>query len=102
MSVRDIGVEEGDDYLNLKIDGEGLSDKYVHNHLTLLGTMLRVAASFKVPWIARVPKLNKPKVALFSTDYARLRSDDELARFLRAAHAEGEAVHALYAAAAFT
>ena len=64
--------------------------------------MLRVAASFKVPWIARVPKLNKPKVALFSTDYGWLRNDDELARFLRAAHAEGEAVYVLYATAAYT
>ena len=31
MRAGHIGVEEGDDYLNLKIDGEGLSDKYVHD-----------------------------------------------------------------------
>ena len=82
MCVRDVGVEDGDDYLNLKIDGEGLADKYVHNHMTLLGTMLRAAAGFKVPWISKVPKFNKPKVALFSRDYQWLRNDDEIRRFL--------------------
>jgi hypothetical protein len=59
MCVRDIGVEEGDDYLNLKIDGDGLSDKYSTIPSRCSGTMLRVAASFKVPRIARLPKLNE-------------------------------------------
>jgi integrase len=102
MRVQNIGVEDGDDYLNAKIDGEGLSDKYVHNHVTLLGTMMRAAASFNVPWITKVPKFNKPKIALFSTDYQWLRNDDEVRRFLVAARAEGESVFVLYALAIFT
>lgn len=100
--LRDIGVEEGDDYVNLKIDEQGLSEKYVHNHLTLLGTMLRAAAGFRVPWLHKVPKFNKPRLSLFSTDYAWLRTDDEVARFLRAARAEGEMVFMVYATAVYT
>ena len=102
MCVRDIGVEDGDDYLNVKIDDEGLSDKYVHNHITLLGTMMRAAESFKVPWILKVPKFNKPKIALFSTDYQWLRNDEEIQRFLRAARDEGEQVFIFYAMAVYT
>lgn len=102
MKIRDIGVEDGDDYVNMKIDDDGLSDKYVNNHLTLLTTMLNVAASFKVPWLVKVPKFNKPKVALFSTDFQWLRNHDELRRFLHAAGDEDEHVSVFYMLAVFT
>ena len=72
------------------------------NHLTLLGTLLRAAAAFKVPWILRVPKFNKPKIALFSRDYQWLRNDDEIRRFLNAAREEGEHFFTFYAVAIFT
>jgi Phage integrase, N-terminal SAM-like domain len=68
MRLRDVGVEDVDGYVNDKIDGEELSDKTVSNHVILLGTMLRLATTFKVPWLATVPKFRKPKVALFSRD----------------------------------
>jgi hypothetical protein len=80
--VRDLGVEEGDGYVNVKIDDEELSDKTVNNHVTLLTTMLRTATTFKVPWLLAVPKLRKPKVALFGRDFQWLRTDDEVRRFL--------------------
>ncbi len=99
MRVMDVGVEDGDDYINEK---DELSPKTVSNHLTLLKTMLNVAASFKVPWLIRVPKLRKPKVSLFSTDYQYLRTNEEIERFLRAARAEGEYVFVLYAVAIYT
>lgn len=51
--LRDVGVEEVDAYVNDKIDGEELSDKTVSNHVVLLGTMLRTATTFQVPWLAR-------------------------------------------------
>jgi hypothetical protein len=89
MLVREVGVEDGDDYVGLKMDDEGLSDKYVHNHLTLFGTMLRAAAAFKVPWLLSVPKFNKPKISLFSTDYQWLRTLDEIRRFLIASGGNG-------------
>ena len=98
--LRDIGVEDGDDYL---ADHDHLSEKTLANHITLLVSMLRMATTFKVPWVLSVPKFNKPKVALFSHDYHWLRSDDEIRRFLAAARAEeGEHVFVLYAMAIYT
>jgi integrase len=102
LKLRDFGVEEVDSYVNLKIDDEELSDNTVSNHVTLLGTMLRAAVSFRVPWILHVPRFKKPRVALFGTDYQWLRSDDEIRRFLAAAQAEDEHVFVFYAVAIFT
>jgi integrase len=102
LQLRDFGVEDVDSYVNLKVDDEGLSDKTVSNHVTLLGTMLRAAASFRVPWILHVPRFKKPRVALFGTDYQWLRTDEEVRRFLDAARAEDEHVFVFYAVAIFT
>lgn len=102
MKLRDVGVEEVDSYVNVKIDDAELSEKTVNNHVTLLATMLRLATTFKVPWLAHVPKFKKPKVALFSRDYHWLRSDDEVRRFLAAARVEDEHVFVFYATAIYT
>jgi integrase len=77
-----------------------LHRKTVANHLTLLGSLLRLAVELE--WMPRAPRIRKPRVRLVSQDFAYLRSDDEIARFLRAAHAEGEVVHVLYATAVYT
>ncbi len=77
-----------------------LNRKTVANHLTLLGSLLRLAVELE--WMPRAPRVRKPKVRLISQDFAYLRTDDEIARFLRAAREEGEAVHALYATAIYT
>jgi hypothetical protein len=90
MRLRDVGVEEVDAYVNGKIDDEELSDKTVSNHVTLLATMLRLATTFKVPWLAHAPRFRKPKVSRFSRDFQWLRTDDEIGRFLRAARDEVE------------
>jgi integrase len=102
MRVRDVGVEDVDTYVTEKLDGEELSDKTVANHVTLLGTMLRMASTFKVPWLPNVPRFRKPKVALFGRDYQWLRSDDEVRRFLSAASEEDEYVAVLYGLAIYT
>lgn len=102
MNVRDLGVEDVDAYVTEKIDGEELSDKTVANHVTLLGTMLRTATTFKVPWLLAVPRFRKPKVALFRRDYQWLRSDDEVRRFLAAAVAEDEYVVVLFSLAIYS
>jgi len=39
------------------------------SHITQLITMLRLAASLKVPWLVRVPRIGKPKARLCSRDY---------------------------------
>jgi integrase len=97
--LRDIGVEDGDDYVN---EREHLSEKTLANHITLLTTMLNAATSFKTPWLLKVPKFNKPKVSLFSRDFRYLRTEEEIRRFLTAARDEGEQVFVLYAAAIYT
>jgi integrase len=102
MKLRALGVEDVDVYANEKIDDEELSEKYVSNQLTLLGTMLRLATTFKVPWLVHVPKFKKPKVSLFSRDYQWLRNDEEIRRFLNAAREEGDLVSTFYATAIFT
>jgi integrase len=102
MRVRDVGVEEVDRYVNEKIDGEGLSDKTVSNHVTLLGTLLRLATTFKAPWLTNVPRFRKPKVSLFGRDFQWLRTDDEVRRFLGAAQKEDEHVFVFYATAIYT
>jgi integrase len=97
--LRDIGVEDGDDYL---LDRDHLSEKTLANHITLLITMMRTATTFKVPWLLNVPKFNKPKIALFSRDYHWLRSDEEIRRFLASARDDGEHVFVLFAMAIYT
>jgi integrase len=97
MKLADIGVETVDRYLAEK---KGLSKKTVNNHLTLLITQLNLAHELR--WIHRAPRIKKPKIRLFDTDYDYLRTADEIRRFLDAAEREGELVHACYSTATFT
>ena len=83
-----------------------LSEKTVANILTLLISMLRYAEEKN--WIIKAPKIRKPKIVLFDTDYRYLRSESEIRRFLDAARLEaapvraGAHVHALFATAVYT
>ncbi len=97
--LREIGVEDADAYID---EHDDLSPKTLANHITLLITMLNYAASFREPWILRVPPFKKPKIAALGRNYAYLRTDEEKDRFLRAAKEEGDAVYMLYLAAAST
>ncbi|MSP62545.1 MAG: site-specific integrase [Myxococcales bacterium] len=97
IKLRAFGVERVDAFITAKA---ALDKKTVHNFLTLLISMLRVAA--ELGWLSFVPPIKKPQVRLFSRDYQYLRTDDELRRFLGAARDEGELVFATYATAAYT
>jgi integrase len=77
-----------------------LTKKTTANHLTLLGAMLNVAK--EIGWLAVVPRIRKPKVRIFSADFSYLRTDEEIRRFLVAAHEEDAKVFAFYAAAVYT
>ena len=77
-----------------------LAAKTVHNHVTLLLTMLNCAVD--LGWLKQAPKVRKPRVHLFSKDYRYLRDDDEVRRLLAAARDEGADTHALYATAIYT
>jgi integrase len=97
--VRNIGVEDADDYVDSRDD---IEPKTIANHLTLLIAMLNYAAALKVPWIHRVPNFKKPKVIVLGRDYRYLRNTDEIERFLQAAREEGEMVFILCLVAIYT
>jgi integrase len=77
-----------------------LNAKTVANHLTLLGSLLRLAVELE--WMPRLPRIKKPKVRLINQDFSFLRTEDEIERFLRTAREKGEYVYVLYAPALFT
>jgi len=65
-----------------------LDPKTLSNHLTLLGSMFRVAVDLN--WMTQVPRIRKPCVRTLNADFSYLRTDDEIRRFLQAARAQGE------------
>ncbi len=92
-----VNVERSDTFM---AERTHLSPKTVRNHVTLLLTMLGCAVD--LDWLMRVPRVRKPKVRLFATDYRYLRDDEEVRRFLVAAEDDRHDVHALYAMAICT
>jgi integrase len=99
LSLRDIGIEDWDTYVN---ERDYLEEKTIDNHRALLAAMLNLATQFKVPWLLTVPRFPRMKIVIASTDYRWLRSEEAVARFLYAARNEGEAVDALYSTALYT
>lgn len=97
VQLRRLGVEQVDAFV---VSHQHLDKKTVHNHLTLLISMLNLA--HELGWIERVPKIKKPKVRIFDADFRYLRTDDEVKRFLAAARDEGDVVFTLYATAVYT
>jgi integrase len=99
MKLRNIGIEDADDYVDARDD---LEPKTIANHLTLLISMFNYAAELSVPWVYRVPPFKRPKVVALARDYRYLRNEDEVRRFLGAAREEGELVFILYLTAVRT
>jgi integrase len=97
MKLKDIGRAETDRY---QIEKQKLDRKTVANHLTLLVAVLNLAVD--LGWLVKPPRIKKPKLRLFNTDYRYLRTKEELSRFLIAALEEGELVAAMYATAVYT
>lgn len=97
LKLREIGVARVDDFVLARAQ---LDKKTIANHLTLLISMMNVAVD--LGWLAKGPKIKKPRVPLFTRDFHYLRTDDEVRRFLDAAFGEGEVVGALYSAAVYT
>ncbi len=96
LELPQIGVEMTDQFL---IDKEGeISPKYLHNVLTLFGTMLKHAVRMR--WLAQVPIIDKPR--LDEQDYNWLRTREEIRRLLVAAAEEEPGVMEMYATALYT
>jgi integrase len=97
LRLRDLNVRHADRYA---VEHPDLDAKTIHNHLTLLTSMLKLAV--ELGWLVKVPTIRKPRIRLFDSDYSWLRTDDELRRFLVAAQGEGELVFTLYCTAVHT
>ncbi|MBK7074433.1 MAG: site-specific integrase [Myxococcales bacterium] len=97
LRLRDLNVRHADRYA---VEHTDLDAKTIHNHLTLLTSMLKLAV--ELGWLVKVPTIRKPRIRLFDSDYSWLRTDDELRRFLVAAQGEGELVFSLYCTAVHT
>ncbi len=70
--LHEIGVAQIDRFI---VERSHLNKKTVANHLTLLGAMLNAAKD--IGWLALVPRIRKPKVRIFSSDFSYLRTDEE-------------------------
>lgn len=90
-----IGVQHVDRYCRGR---RHLSSKTIHNHLTLLISMLNLAVD--LGWLVAVPRIRKPK--LLEEDYLWLRSNEEIRRFLDAAREEAPGIFELYATAVYS
>jgi hypothetical protein len=91
------GVKAVDEFIVSRMH---LDKKTVLNIVTLLGSMLNVAVEFG--WLAKMPKIRRPKVRLFNKDFRFLRTDDEVRRFLASSRDEGECVYTMYTTAVYT
>ncbi len=92
--------EVGEAVDQFKVKRAHLNKKTLHNHITLLISMLRVA--HEKNWLSKVPRIRKPKIRLFEKDFHYLRSDKEIHRFLSAAKMHCERTYVLYATAVYT
>jgi len=97
MALDAITVEHIDRFA---LERQVLDPKTRANHLTLFGSMLRVAVDLR--WLDRVPRIRKPRIRFIASDFSYLRTDEEIRRFLAAAHDEGDDVSMLYATAIYT
>lgn len=77
-----------------------LDRKTVHNHLTLLVSMLNMAVDLR--WLAEAPRIRKPSISFLPTDFHYLRTQEEIERFLSAARRLSSRHFVLYAAATYT
>jgi len=92
-----IGVKEIDAF---KASKAHLHPNTLHHILTLFISLLRVAVELN--WLRVMPVVKKPRIKLFSKDFYYLKTDEEIARLLRAAREEGEMEFALYTTAVTT
>lgn len=82
------------------LEREHLSKKTLHNHLTLFISMLNQAQA--LGWLSKVPRIQKPKVQLFSQEFRYFKTADEIQRFLQAAKDESDKAFFLYATAIYS
>lgn len=96
VALRSFNVHHADQYRTHRAN---LNPKTIHNHLTLMISILKVSHDLK--WLQDVPRIKKPKL-IKETDFYYLRNEEEVRHFLNCAKSEGEIVFVMYATAIFT
>jgi integrase len=95
LRVADLSVQRVDAYQRGR---RHLSAHTVHNHLTLLISMLNCAV--ELHWLVAVPRIRKPKIV--EEDYLWIRTTENIRKFLTVAQQEPPGVMELYATAVYT
>jgi integrase len=95
LKVADLSVQRVDAYQRGR---RHLAPHTVHNHLTLLISMLNCAV--ELHWLVAVPRIRKPKIV--EEDYLWIRTTESIRKFLAAAQQEPPGVMELYATAVYT
>lgn len=97
MSLRTIDSEQCERF---KAERARLKPKTLHNLLTLLVSMLRLAVD--LGWLDSVPRVRKPKIVLTAASFKYFKSPEEVRRFLAAAREVSELAFMMYAVSIFT
>ncbi len=97
LILRDIGARELD---ALRKRMKSLRPKTQHNIFTLLITLLKLAIELK--WLREAPKVKKPQVRLFSSNYAFIRSKEDIHHLLATAMTADIELYDLYSTAIHT
>ncbi|MCP4604390.1 MAG: site-specific integrase [Proteobacteria bacterium] len=95
MKISDISPVTVNEFVTTR---SHLNKKTVHNHLTLLISMLN-AARDDLGWLVKVPKIRKPKVPKVNPNYRYLRTEEEIIRFLLTAKNTDDMAYMLYVTA---
>lgn len=96
VPLRNFSVHHADQYRSHRAN---LNPKTIHNHLTLMISILKVSHDLK--WLQDVPRIKKPKL-IKENDFYYLRNEEEVHHLLDCAKNEGEIVLVMYATAIFT
>ena len=83
-----------------KLEKSHLKPKTIHNHLTLLISILRYAREYS--WRRKVPKIRKPKIKKMGANFRYLKTKPEIEKFLNSAKDEGQFTYSLYLIAIYT
>jgi integrase len=97
LELAAINQESCDKYRQAKLN---LNPKTIHNHLTLLLSILNSAVD--MGYLLKCPKIKKPKINVFSAEYKYLRTVGEIERFLSEARKFSNLHHDLYLTAILT
>jgi integrase len=90
--LKQISIEDIDRYKAQK--AAQVSNKTLHNQVTLLISMLNLAVDLK--WLMAAPRVKKPRISIDASEFSYLKSNEEIRRFLNASEAEGPKVRNMY------